>query len=66
MAYLWCRGFCFGCGQVFLFSPDKVPSLVIDGSLEPICATCVVAANPIRVANGLDPIEVLPGAYDAD
>jgi hypothetical protein len=30
-----------------------------------VCLDCVVhAVNPIRIANGLDPIVPLPGAYD--
>jgi hypothetical protein len=57
---------CVGCGSTFTFNPDKVPSVVVRGIREPICQVCVDAANPTRVANGLDPIEVLPGAYDAE
>ena len=55
---------CFGCGKTFGYNPHKVPSIPIDGVREPICGDCVERANPIREANGLDPIVVLPGAYD--
>ena len=55
---------CYGCGNLFTFHPHKVPSIVVEGTRRPICETCVLAANPIREANGLDPIEILPGAYD--
>ena len=41
-----------------------VPSITIAGVREPICADCVAWVNPIRVQNGLDPIHVLPGAYE--
>ena len=55
---------CFGCGKTFGYNPHKVPSIPIKGVREPVCGDCVERANPIRVANGLDPIVVLPGAYD--
>ena len=54
---------CFGCGRPFSYNPDLVPSIVVEGVRQPICGNCVELANPRRVANGLDPIEVLPGAY---
>jgi len=55
---------CFGCGKTFGYNPHKVPSIPIKGVREPICADCVERANPQRIANGLDPIVVLPGAYE--
>ena len=54
---------CIGCGVPFGFNPDLVPSVTIAGEREPICATCVSIANPRRIANGLEPIVPLPGAY---
>lgn len=65
MSYMSVIGPCFGCGQVFEFNADRVPSIPIDGVREPICRTCVERANPMRAANGLPPIVVLPGAYEA-
>lgn len=56
---------CVGCGRVFTYNPHRVPSITVRGSREPICQACVDAVNPTRVANGLDPIVVLPDAYDA-
>jgi Fe-S-cluster-containing dehydrogenase component len=58
---------CVGCGQVIEYNPVKVPSVTDPrtGTREPICQGCVDLANPQRVANGLEPIVVLPGAYDA-
>lgn len=60
-----CQGFCFGCRRLFSFNPNTVPSVRIDGSREPICRTCVDAANPKRIANGLAPIVVFPDSYEA-
>ena len=58
-----CMGSCFGCGRYFAFHPDKVPSIDRDGTKEPICKSCVLRVNPVRIMNGLDPIEILPNAY---
>jgi hypothetical protein len=59
-------GPCIGCGQLFTFNADRVPSVTIKGHREPICAACVLRVNPRRIANGLDPIVPLPGAYDPE
>jgi hypothetical protein len=56
---------CFGCKRNFAFNPVKVPSIRIDGDRKPVCAICVARVNPMRVANGLEPIEVHPDAYTA-
>ena len=65
MGYALCTGYCIGCGYLFNFNPMRVPSVRIKGDRKPICADCVASANPMRVKNGLPPIELLPGAYDA-
>jgi hypothetical protein len=64
MGYAYCTSRCFGCSQLFCFNPVRVPSIRINDSREPICATCVARANPERVKNGLDPIVVHPDAYE--
>jgi len=64
MPYVQCFAACFCCKQLFGFNPMLVPSITIAGVREPICADCVAWVNPIRVQNGLDPIHVLPGAYE--
>lgn len=64
MGYMLAMGDCFGCKQVFSFNPELVPSVVVNGKREPICRNCVARVNPRRVANGLEPITILPGAYD--
>ena len=59
-------GECIGCRRLFSFSPSRVPSIPINGTREPVCRDCVERVNPRRLANGLDPIVPLPGAYDPD
>lgn len=59
-------GECFGCKHLFTFSPTKVPSVLVDGVRQPVCESCVERVNPIRIANNLEPIVPLPGAYEAD
>lgn len=70
---IFCYGPCYGCGQVFGFNPDLVPSIRIDadtgevaptGVRQPVCGMCVARANPARAANGVPPIVVAPGAYE--
>jgi len=64
MGYAVVMSPCVGCGKTFTFNPNKVPSIRIKGVREPICEVCVTRANPERIANGLEPIVVLPGAYE--
>jgi hypothetical protein len=65
MGFALCTSRCFGCGQVFSYNPVRVPSIRVHGSREPICQGCVNRANPMRIANGLEPIVPHPDAYDA-
>jgi hypothetical protein len=62
--YVFVMGPCCGCQQPFTFNPNLVPSVRIEGVRQPICQSCVTRVNPQRVANGLEPIKVLPGAYE--
>lgn len=64
MAYMSCMGECIGCRKIFSFNPNLVPSVLVNGSREPVCRECVERVNPIRIKNGLEPIHVLPGAYE--
>jgi hypothetical protein len=65
MGYYLAMGPCIGCGRVFSFNPDKVPSSsAVTGKREPLCQACVDRLNPIRIKNGLQPIVPLPGAYE--
>jgi hypothetical protein len=63
MGYAMCMGRCFNCNQMFSFNPIRVPSIRVDGVRQPICAACVEKANPLRVANGLEPIVPHKDAY---
>lgn len=65
MSYMQAMSACVGCGRLFSYNPELVPSIRINGVREPICQACVDAANPRRIANKLEPIRVAPGAYDA-
>lgn len=63
--YAIVHGRCIICKEMVSFNPHKVPSVRIDGGeRQPVCRTCIEAANPERVKRGLEPIEILPGAYD--
>lgn len=64
MGYVFCMGPCIGCGNYFSFNPDRVPSVRLNGVREPICKICVETSNPLREEKGMDPITILPGAYD--
>jgi hypothetical protein len=66
MGYVFVFGPCYGCRRVFSFSAERVPSIVVEGVREPICAECVERANRVRIANGMSPIVPLAGAYEAD
>lgn len=65
MGYAIVFGPCIGCGETFGFNPLSVPSSsAVTGEREPICRACVERVNPMRVKNGLPPIEPLPDAYE--
>lgn len=64
MGYAMCVGTCFGCGRPFTFNPIRVPSIKDQSNVkQPICLGCVNYVNPIRIANGLQPIVPHPEAY---
>jgi hypothetical protein len=65
MGYVSAMSPCIGCGQIFSYNPVRVPSLTVNGTREPVCQSCVDRVNPERIANGLEPIVPLPGAYEA-
>lgn len=64
MGYVLAHGLCIGCSRPFAFNPLRVPSCLVNGVREPICQICVDRVNPQRIANGLEPIVPLPGAYE--
>lgn len=63
MGFYYCIGRCVACGQVFMFNPDRVPSIRIDGVRREACRDCVDVANAKRERLGLPPHAILPGAY---
>lgn len=64
MGYLIALGPCVGCGRMFSFNPERVPSVRINGEREPLCRDCVEIGNRFRVSQGKEPVPILPGAYD--
>jgi hypothetical protein len=65
MGYVYITSACFGCGYLFSYHPNRVPSIGYQGARRPICRACVERANPERIKNGLEPIVPLSGAYEA-
>jgi hypothetical protein len=67
MGYALVTSACFGCHQIFSYNPLRVPSIrdPHTGTKKPICPDCVQRVNPLRVKNGLPPIEPFPDAYDS-
>jgi hypothetical protein len=66
-------GQCYRCKRTFSFNRERVPSIHANadgtpdpkGARAPICRECVERTNPRRIANGLPPIVILEGAYEA-
>lgn len=67
MAWMSVIGPCIACGRVFSFHPERVPSSsAITGQREPVCRPCMDRINGKRREMGLEPFEILDGAYDAE
>jgi hypothetical protein len=77
MAFMACIGNCIGCGAIFSFNPQRVPSVPVryeaerlvpdpSGTRQPICQSCVARWNVIRKSKGIPEIITLPGAYEAE
>lgn len=74
MGYCLATSRCYGCRTLMTYNPDLVPSIRVslatgkpdeNGVKEPVCRACVERVNPMRLKNGLEPIKILPGAYEA-
>ena len=64
--YALCFGPCILCKNIFGFNPMSVPSIMVEGSREPVCKDCHARANATRKAHGLEPWpEPKPDAYEA-
>jgi hypothetical protein len=75
MGLMFVFGNCCACGDVFDFNAERVPSIrgryAADGfkpdpagEREPVCRNCFEKFNRIRIARGLQPVALLPGAYE--
>ena len=64
MGYAMMIGQCIACKRTFMFNPNRVPSIVVEGIKEPVCLECVEYANPKRKAAGLEEFTVHPDAYE--
>ena len=64
MAYYLVFAPCIGCGSLFGFNPEKVPSIRVDGVRQPVCRTCFDRRQAHRRANALPEESLLPGAYE--
>lgn len=64
MGYMFCTAECVRCRALFTFNPLRVPSVVVNGTREPICKSCVEWANTERAKLGLPLFPVLPDAYE--
>jgi hypothetical protein len=64
MAFVQVFSLCVQCGRTFAYNPNLVPSVRVNGVREPACRSCIEASNPIRIANGLPPWVIQPGAYE--
>jgi len=64
MGFVSIIGMCVSCKRMFSFHPNKVPSLTVNGTREPICKTCVDRANVLRKQKGLPPITYSDDAYE--
>lgn len=65
MGYVIAMGSCLACRQVFSFNPMRVPSIRVNGVLEPVCGACMALVNAKRVAAGVEPHPIMDGAYGA-
>jgi hypothetical protein len=52
---------CCACKKIIGFNPNKVPSLMINGSREPICRECAERWNQIHPESARP---ILDGAYE--
>jgi hypothetical protein len=65
MGYVMAMSPCVRCGRIFSCNPMRVPSIRVHGHKEPVCQDCFARLNQVRIAHGLEPVALLPDAYDA-
>ena len=66
MGFMIAYGHCFGCSKLFGFNPQCVPSFRVNGKREPVCKSCIKAANTKRKEMGLPPHVINPDAYEPE
>ena len=64
MGYVMMSSQCINCGRLFSYNPHKVPSVRVKGVREPVCRSCIEAANTIRKERGILPLHYHPDAYE--
>jgi hypothetical protein len=64
MAYLFVMSACVVCRQPFTYNPLRVPSVVVNGTREPICRACVERANVVRRDRGLPTWPIFDDSYE--
>ena len=63
--YAFMTSLCVGCRLLIAYNPHKVPSILVDGVRQPVCATCIVEANKVRLGLGYDLFpDPHPDAYE--
>jgi hypothetical protein len=55
---------CFGCNRTFSYHPSYVPAIRIKGIKQPVCQSCMDAANAKRKEMGMEPHPIHRRAYD--
>ena len=67
MPFMFVIAPCVACGVTITFNPERVPSLRVNGSREPLCRGCHARWNEIhRLAHGLEPLPIPEGAYEPE
>ena len=61
MGFAYMMGFCIACKLPISFNPHAVPSLMVNGTREPLCRMCATRWNEMHPENAR-PIQ--PNAYD--
>ena len=54
MGYAFMVGTCVGCKRTISFNPSKVPSIIVGGVKEPICAPCIKEVNKAKAEQGIE------------
>jgi len=64
MDFMFIVSECVACERIISYNPERVPSLRINGSREPLCRLCFIRWNQEhRISKGLEPVFLHPDAY---